>query len=82
MKLRKFWSAVALAAMLVPVSSASASEVFDVWGTGSTFWEAREDARNSGAHLCAQAGYAQSYLEVVSLAEGGLVNIYGIVTCY
>lgn len=82
MKLRTFLSAVALSAMLVPAASAMASEVFDVWGTGYTYWEAREDARNAGASVCAQAGYSNSFLEVVSVAEGGLVNVYGIVTCY
>ena len=82
MKLRAFFSAIALSAMLVPAASAAASEVFDVWGTGVNYWDAREDARNAGAQACANAGYSQSYLEVVSVAEGGLVTIYGIVTCY
>ena len=81
MKLRMMWSAVALSAMLVPTASVMATEVFDVWGTGYTFAEARENARNAGAQMCANAGYSNSWLEVVDSAQGGLVTVYGIVTC-
>lgn len=82
MKLRTFLFSVALSAIIAPASSAMASEVFDVWGTGYSYEDARQDIRNSGAWICTNAGYQNSWVEEVSVAHGGLVNIYGIVTCY
>ncbi|HZX79819.1 MAG TPA: hypothetical protein VFE72_02550 [Lysobacter sp.] len=81
---KKLWTSLAAAGLLLASSVATAGpgDVFEVWGSGYTFWEARADARAAAQQICQRQGYAGAYVEDVDAAYGGLVVYYGLATCY
>jgi hypothetical protein len=69
--------------LLLAAGSALASAVFDVWGYGTTWQDARNDARSVGVQVCIGNGYAGADVEEVQTYEsgGGYIS-YGIAQCY
>lgn len=74
-----------VAAALVAVSGlgmANDGYVFDVWGTGMTYEEARNNARAGADGVCQQRGYVGAFVEDVDATYGAMWNFYGIAHCY
>ena len=71
------------AALMLVASAAIASEVFEIWGAGSSVEAARNDARALGRNACLQAGYSFSAFELVDVSGWGSNYVaYGLAHCH
>jgi hypothetical protein len=83
--MKKYLGKTLGAALLLAASGltmANDGYVFDVWGSGSTYWEARDQARAGADQICQQRGYAGAFVEDVDASQGAMWTFYGIAHCY
>ncbi|WP_353085801.1 hypothetical protein [Stenotrophomonas sp.] len=76
----------AAAAVLLSFTGAAAAatvEVFDVYGEGINFSDARKDAESQARVICNAMGGQHVVVEVVDTANpGGRVLLYGLAQCH
>lgn len=82
--MRKFSiRSVAFLAILFSVGAASANEVYETYGWGVNWGQARNDARAQGRQLCLSNGYpGGTFEEVQTYPSGGGYITYGITYCW
>jgi hypothetical protein len=74
---------VATLALLTSAGAVSAGEIYEVWGHGATWEQARNDARALGVQLCTSQGYSGAVFEEVQTYDsGGGYITYGLAECY
>ncbi|UNK43888.1 hypothetical protein MNO14_07525 [Luteimonas sp. S4-F44] len=74
---------VATLALLTSAGVVSAGEIYEVWGHGATWEQARDDARTLGVQLCISQGYSgAAFEEVQTYDSGGGYITYGLAECY
>lgn len=80
---KQFLKSAGVAAFLLVSGTALASDIYSVWGYGTTWEDARNDARAIGVQVCISNGYAGAYVEEVQTYEsGGAYISYGLAQCY
>ncbi len=79
---KRMFAAAAVLLSFTGAAAAATVEVFDVYGEGINFADARTDAENQARAICNAMG-GRVVVEVVDTANpGGRVLLYGLAHCH